>query len=496
MELRVNTMRVKNNRNFINSLFIACFFLILLVPILLINRGKNQVSEIDNRKLVEFPALKIGTGFRKGFESYLSDRIGFRVEMLDVYQRINADIFKKLVHPSYMFGEDGYVFFKGGYISDYQHLNINEAYIEKCASYIDSIYRYLEKRKIKFLYFFIPDKKTVYKEYFPKTIHVKGSQSQAQILLEKLERKGVPFVFPLEQFLEAKKNLQIYNKQYDAGHWNDHGALIGHSLILQRLREYFPEIDPVEKRNFTISTTTKTSLPVSHFRISEDVPVYKIKKSEMRQIADFENFIKKRRVLVYRNLQKPDKPKIMIFHDSYFLKLNEYYGSNFSEIIAIHSFDNLKNIEEFVNFFEPDVVLLENVERVISPQSMLFSLKNMQHTVLSDFSLLNLPVSEKTPKVRFVGKHNEIVVSRNESVCAIAGNALDPDGKAGKALFAKVGTSIFPMQYSNDVEKERGNFAISLRREILDNAEEISFSLISSDGKTKFKAVAFPIVKK
>jgi hypothetical protein len=26
---------------------------------------------------------------------------------------------------------------------------------------------------------------------------------------------------------------------------------------------------------------------------------------------------------------------------------------------------NLKKIEEFVNFFEPDVVLLENVERVI-----------------------------------------------------------------------------------------------------------------------------------
>ncbi len=163
-------------KTIVNIIFILCFLLTLVIPVVMMNRAVNQVSEIDNRILAERPLLTAEPDFTTGLEAYLLDRIGFRTKMIHVYQKICDVLFMKLVHPIYMYGEDGYIFFKGAYIDDYQHLNINKAFIENYGVYLDRIYNYLSDRNIKFIYFLAPDKKSVYSEFFPRTINVFGDK--------------------------------------------------------------------------------------------------------------------------------------------------------------------------------------------------------------------------------------------------------------------------------------------------------------------------------
>lgn len=334
----------------VNSIFILCFLVILVVPLAKMNRASNQVSEIDNRILAERPPLKMDAGFTTGIEAYLLDRIGFRTRMIHAYQKICDVLFKKLVHPIYMYGEEGYIFFKGGYIDDYQHLNINKAYIENCGVYLEKIYQYLSDRNIKFIYFLAPDKKSVYSEFFPPTINVFGDKSQATLLIDELKRRNIPFIHPIQEFKEAKKYQQIYNKKYDAGHWNEYGAFIGHSMITRKLKEYFSYVKLLSTTDYTIAMKSVTSLHVSHFEINEEVPYYTLKSSKPKSVSQNTGFKKKR---------------ILIFHDSYFSSIRKFYSGNFSEINSTNM-NNIDTLEALVSQHKPDVVLIENAERTIS----------------------------------------------------------------------------------------------------------------------------------
>ena len=482
-------------KKIVNIAFIVCFLMLLVVPVVKMNKAIDQASEIDNRKLAEFPTVKIGTGFRKGLEAYLSDRIGYRTRMIFAYQKICDVMFMKLVHPSYMYGEDRYVFFKGSYITDYQHLNINKAYIENCAEYIEKLYQYLGSRNIKFIYFLVPDKKSVYSEFFPRSINVRGDKSQATMLIEEIKLKKIPYIHPIKEFLEAKRYKQIYNIKYDAGHWNEHAAFIGHSMITQKLQEYFPDVKLLEKSDFNISMIKMTSLLVSHFEIDEDVPYYSLKKQKSKLIPTYKNLEGSKDILLFQNKEAIRKLKIMVFRDSYFESIERYYGDNFAEIISIHSFDNLKNIEYFLNIFEPDIVLLESAERVIEPSTMLFSLENMKRTTLHDYSYLDLHNTANKANISLNPKKRVITIPAVEVLLTITGTAVDLfDGNAGKALFAKVNDKYYAVKYPSAEAGKETTFSLTLKADTLRKAGKLEFILISSDGKFKFQPVAFPIV--
>ena len=493
------TFDLARQKRIVDIAFLICFLLMLVVPVVKMNRAGNQISEIDNRKLVEFPTVTIESRFRTEFEAYLADRIGFRSRMIGAYQKICDVMFRKLKHPIYMYGEKRYVFFNdtGGYVDDYQHLNIDKAYIESCGNYLERLYKYIGDRNIKFIYFLVPDKKSVYSEFFPRSINIKGDKSQATMLIDEVKRKQIPYIHPIKEFLEAKRHEQIYNRKYDAAHWNEHGAFIGHSMITQMLQEYFPGVNLLAKSDFNISMGKVTTLPVSHFEIDEDIPLYQSKNQNTEFIGGYNALfnLDEYQFNLIQNKSAIWKPKIMVFRDSYFGVIERYYGENFSEIISILSFENLKNIEYFINIFEPDVVLLENVERVIKPGEYLFSVVNMKRTVLHDYSDLSLPSTANKINIGINPKASGIIVPAAEILSTITGTAAYlSDGKPGKTLFAKVNGKYYPAKYPSAEGGKETTFSLTLKADTLRKADKIEFTLISSDGKFKSQPVAFPLI--
>lgn len=104
----------------IKIITVVLFLVILIIPIITFNWEENTVSEIDNRKLTNNP---FGDNYEssgqedltKGIENYVQDRIGLRSQMISAYTLMYDKVFGEMVHPSYTYGKDGYVFSKVTY---------------------------------------------------------------------------------------------------------------------------------------------------------------------------------------------------------------------------------------------------------------------------------------------------------------------------------------------------------------------------------------------
>ena len=90
----------------------ALFALLILIPMVTFNFEKNAISEIDNRELAGNP-LETEGDLTVNLQNYINDRIGLRDEMILSYTVLNDRLFHKMVHPSYVYGKDGYVFGAG-----------------------------------------------------------------------------------------------------------------------------------------------------------------------------------------------------------------------------------------------------------------------------------------------------------------------------------------------------------------------------------------------
>ena len=100
----------------LRTLTIVCFALIILIPILTFNFDEDAISTIDNRKLTVNPfstEIMEGGDLTKNVENYVGDRIGMRDDIIRTYTILNDKIFGKMIHPFYIYGEDGYVFSGG-----------------------------------------------------------------------------------------------------------------------------------------------------------------------------------------------------------------------------------------------------------------------------------------------------------------------------------------------------------------------------------------------
>lgn len=358
------------NKKVINYIYIIFIIFLMVIPVFFMNHNKNEKSFIDNTYLPEFPELMVSKDLPKEIENYINKRIGFREEAVFLYELGVSEIFNKLEHSLYTYGENGYIMGNmDTYIEDYQHLNLSKdtEFVDAFAEYLNNANQYLDQENIIFLYFLAPDKKTIYYEYMPNTINVYGNVSRTDMLLDKLQ--GVPYIYPKEAFLKAKETEQIYNVKYDALHWNDLGNFLGNKLIDENFQNYNRNIIPLSENQFELSYMEVGRLASSNFYIDEWIPLYSLIDEEAIQDVtsddeyglanvkgDFEHYI---------NIDLKQGAKILIFHDSYMVGSAKFYKGRYGEVISVHN-SNYYMLQEYVEHYQPDIVLFENVERVLA----------------------------------------------------------------------------------------------------------------------------------
>ena len=150
---------------------IIIFCILLLLPVLKFDFTEHAVSEIDNRELAVNPLTNRGEDFSSDLENYVNDRIGFRNEMIYGYTVLNDKLFGKMVHPSYTYGKNGYVF-GAGVSTNIRYNEFHEAF----ADMVKEIQDYCDAQGIPFLFVFDPAKPAVMTEYLRR-----GNQLQQRM---------------------------------------------------------------------------------------------------------------------------------------------------------------------------------------------------------------------------------------------------------------------------------------------------------------------------
>ncbi len=390
----------------IRNLFLIVMAILVSLPILCFNWEKDSISPIDNRKLTEF-SLESGDKTSM-IESFVKDRIGFRSRSIDLYTELNDTLFGEMVHPTYMYGTNGHVFFKiGAALAD-------KEFIDTFCYYLQKVQQYCTDRDVPFLYCINPSKTTVYNRYLPAGYTYRNDFLEN--LYESLERYGIHYISNVELLTDKSMTEQVYNVKYDAGHWNDLGCFYGTNHMLGEISKIFPAVKPHTKEDFEIFQKEETTLPVSHFQIQEQVPFYVNKGEEhvtncveafssirldknyhafgvfenrnpgfenlpkvlffhgsyynsrvqfyntsfqeSYQVHNYQNFID----FENRNPGFENLPKVLFFHGSYYNSRVQFYNTSFQESYQVHNYQNFIDFDYYFNLFKPDCVILETAE--------------------------------------------------------------------------------------------------------------------------------------
>lgn len=352
--------------NKIKILSLAIFFILVLLPMLSFRTEEELVSDIDNRKLAGSPLEALRNGNRKNvqkkIQDYVNDRIGFRSEMIMAYTILNDRVFGEMVHPSYTYGRNGYVFGRNMKSTVYNH------YHDEFVNMTTKLADYCSKRGVPFVFVFEPLKHDLYPEYLPAGVNY--DNRWASKLMSSLNSKGIRCVNNTDTMLQAKHNEEIvYNQKYDALHWNDRGRFYGSNAILQELGKSFPAIKTNHPEIFEWGEVLNTSLPVSMYPIEEKAPYVSV---PMDDIEDITNLYKEELNINpkypyfsftrnYNHLN--DIPRVLIFQGSF---LNndgrKFLAYALGEYISIHDYENIINLPYYFNIFKPKCVVFEVAE--------------------------------------------------------------------------------------------------------------------------------------
>lgn len=360
---------------------VICFALIILIPILTFNFEENAVSVIDNRELAKNPFSVKKREYNEenyeeeeseegkekrlteNIENYVSDRIGLRDEMILSYTILNDRIFEKMVHPSYVYGKEGYVFGAGRSV----YPSYSE-YHEVFADMVLKIQDYCTERNVPFLFVFEPAKPAVLTQYLPEGENY--DREWVDLFLRALDVRGVNYIDNTVILKEkTAEGETVFNKKYDANHWNDLGALYGTNQILAAMREKIPQVHVNGEEDIVYDEILETTLPVSEFPIEETVPSIWVNmscdslteeyKQELSLNENYDTFE------YYMNQERLEEgaPRALVFQGSY---LNiygyKYLENGFGEYIFVHDYQNVIDFPYYFNIFKPECVVFEVAE--------------------------------------------------------------------------------------------------------------------------------------
>lgn len=342
-----------------------CFLVVILVivslPVIYFNFIPNSISEIDNRYLQEIP-LGVESDDTSIWESYINDRIGFRDNAISAYTSLNDDLFHEMVHPTYEYGKDDYVFFKLGMNSR------DTEFIDEYVLFLTKIQNYCFEKNVPFIYVINPSKTTIYSQYLPSGYNYRNSNMD--YFVHKLNELNINYIDNTSLLLEKSKKEQVFNRQYDAGHWNDLGAYYGINNIIKKMQEYYPKIEINSLDMFNKNTLTAASLLVSKLVFNENNPQYTLKNDISSNIINvsenYANSIKldtNYKTFSFRKNENANNDiRAMYFQGSYLNTRVQMTWPSVKECVNIHGYQNVIDFDYYFNIFQPDIVVFESAE--------------------------------------------------------------------------------------------------------------------------------------
>ena len=357
-----------------NRLFTALFMLALMTPAAFTDPTGGGVSEQENRVLARRPGVaeirESPSAFLERFGSWFSDNVGFRERLIRLHQRLNRRLESREVqyadgHLIYLIGERGHHYYAGAHgelIPKYQGKSVfSDADLQALAARLNEINDGLDQKNIPLIVMLCADKESVYPEYYPRSIMRGPEPIQLDIITDYLQEHTSADVFNIRQCLvDQKQNFSLYNKgDGDLIHYNERGAFFSYLELMRHIQAYYPGARPFALDDVAFYNDA------NDVEIKTDVSYKALNAGFFDEVTlirpfDWENF-------AFEN-SDASRPTILVMRDSYagkFKFLARYLPEHFSRTILIH-YDNMNHFEDYVAFFQPDIVVFEAAERQLN----------------------------------------------------------------------------------------------------------------------------------
>ena len=448
--------------------------LLLTAPVALVlvmNTAADQVSKTDGRRLAEAPSGYGPDDFAAGLKNYLTDENGLKAQAIHFYTALHDRLLYVMTPPVYTYGKNDHVFLRMEEEKD------DTAYLTDFADFVKKLQTYCEERDTPFLFWLNPSKSAVYGEYLPDGENF--TNSRAKTLMRYFQDRRIRCLDSTPALTAAKRNTQVFNVRYDAGQWNDNGAFVGFSLLMDELGKNFDGITPLSKTDYTISQLEHDTLPVSRLpgRDTEDFYTKIDPQAQERNTFDDVIRVDGRYSFFsqYVNPQRPDAPRVLIFRGSYFNNKQKFFADQFSETTLVHNYVNVCDLDYYFNLFRPDVVVFESADYTIADQYFpRESLKAASFEPDYPKNFASLPLRD------FAALKNDggvQLLEKADGVPAIADLSFAVTGDTVSYAYAGLNGEWYDFQVKTSDGKQ--TLEISLAAQTLRNADEMEIVLIS-----------------
>lgn len=348
-------------------IFLSTSFIGLLLSI------SKKIDGTEWQALSKFPKVYDGitiSEFPKKFEDFYNNKFGIRMILLRLYATILSGVFNQsLVDKSviradndwYFHNEARYV--KPDYKYFYDHIIFSDKQLDAISDLFLNEKKYLDRHNIRYLYVIVPDKEVVYPNYYPYPDFINASIQTSQIL-NALNKKGIPTLFLGPQMREAQKTTETLLYYTQDTHWNQLGAFFGYQAVVNKLKNYFPGMEPMQLADFNIKI--ESNGPKRDYDLNRIKSLIKTSDTSSEKRADAVGFYDKEEALSQLNKIN----KVIVYDDSFFEPGPYPYTGGALYFLKNHFQDTkvfLLSIGEIDKpFFEkekPDLFIRETVQR-------------------------------------------------------------------------------------------------------------------------------------
>lgn len=361
----------------LNRIFIILCFIAFTLPALFAHRETGRIAEDENRYYANPPVLftdagRINPDFPTCYDSWISDNIRLRSVLIRLNATLRYRLFRRIARADEQIGADGELFF-----TDDSHLDsylrrdvLSQEALEEYLDALQWMSDHFDGQGISLYYIQCVMKENLYPERYPAGAPRPSAPSAAEQIIRGIDEQTTVRQIHVRDKLTAHSGERIFYTVTDPGHWNEYGAFLGFSEMIDRVRVDYPEVRPADLADYVCeedhSLARICGMP---YPVPEDSIHCVLKHPKAVEISlpeldpELDRRIAFREHTHYFSCDAAgNNLRILLVGDSFLrMGIKNMVAEHFAETLSI-DWLNADKLDEITALWHPDLIILEKVE--------------------------------------------------------------------------------------------------------------------------------------
>jgi len=313
----------------------------------------------ENRNLASFPTTGTLQQRIKGIESYLSDHLALRDQLIHTVLKTDL-LLGESPDSQVILGRDTWLYYAEGEKDIRREVTLNPLDRDLLIEAQTATRDLLAERGTQYVVLLAPNKQSVYPEYLPLSCQVGEGPSMMDQVQDVLKETGIRYVDTRQAMIDARQTApaELYYR-YDT-HWNHTGAWYAYQELMNELETQLPTLHRVREDEFTRVEGTFNGDMAGMIGMAGEYVDHTLWYEFNEPVAE-DPALSGASLIGYRNPNNPDGPVILLRHDSFGEALLPFLIHSAG---TVYETDSDEITTSMLDYAQPDLVIMEHCELV------------------------------------------------------------------------------------------------------------------------------------